>query len=399
MITGQFCTVTQNHIYIFGDIYNDQSQYASDYGIISLRNVVDQINSIPAADELVVHIHSRGGDVSEGFAIYDALVGSGKKVTTIIEGLCASIATVPALAGSTRKMTENSDLMIHNPWGDPFSMDGFTADDYEKRAEEIRVAEDKLVAFYIKHTGADESLIRSMMNDETFMQADKALEMKFITDIVTEVKAMALLKGKSTNQNKTQMSKSKQIIDSLKSAIKALGGSTALTLSTTDGKSLEIVQDGDTPKEGSEVKIDNKAATDGDYILSSGQTITVAGGKITKVEATPAQAAAPAPAAAAPDTKELDNLKTENASLKSQLAALQAKVTTTETEQNNTISEMNSLLASLKAMQSKFKPDERTAAPTGASGIKTEPASRAAAAVERAKERLLKEKEKQSKAA
>lgn len=370
----------QNHVYVFGDIYNDQSEFASDWGIVSLKSVVDQINSNPSADELIVHIHSRGGDVMEGFAIHDALFNSGKKVITIIEGLCASIATVVALAGSTRKMTENSEFMIHNPWGDPFSMDGFTADDYEKRADEIRQAEDKLVAFYVNKTGADESMLRDMMGEETTMAPDKALEMKFITEITNEVKAFALLKA---NNKKNTMSKSKlqSAIDLFSKGIKALqNGVSGLTLSTTDGKSLDIDQDGDIPQINSNVTIEGQPAPDADYALSTGTTITVKGGKISAIKATePVAAAAPvvplAPPAPAADV----------AALTAQLATAQARITELEAAETTALSQMNNMLSDLKNLKSKFVPEGRVVAPVSGAGP-VEPESRAAAAVKRAKE-------------
>lgn len=372
----------QNHIYVFGDIYNDQSDFASEWGIVSLKSVVDQINSNPSADELIVHIHSRGGDVMEGFAIHDALVNSGKKIITVIEGLCASIATVVALAGSVRKMTENSEFMIHNPWGDPFSMDGFTADDYEKRAEEIRQAEDKLVAFYVQKTGADESMLRDMMGEETTMAPDKALEMKFITEITNEVKAFALLKA---NNKKNTMSKSKlqAAIDLFSKGIKALqNGVSGLTLSTTDGNSLEIDQDGDIPQINSNVTIEGQPAPDADYALSTGTTITVKGGKISAIKATEAPAAA-APAATVPPAAPAP--AADVAALTADLASARARIAELEAAETTALSQMNAMLSDLKNLKSKFVPEGRTAAPKneqpGEAGE-----SRTAAAVRRAKE-------------
>lgn len=374
----------QNHVYVFGDIYNDQSKSASDWGIVSKKSVVDQINANPSADELIVHIHSRGGDVMEGFAIHDALVNSGKKVITVIEGLCASIATVVALAGSTRRMTENSEFMIHNPWGDPFSMDGFTADDYEKRAEEIRQAEDKLVAFYVNKTGADESMLRDMMGEETTMAPDKALEMKFITEITNEVKAFALLKAK--NKNKT-MSKSKlqAAIDLFSKGIKALqNGVSGLTLSTTDGKSLDIDQDGDIPQINSNVTIEGQPAPDADYALSTGTTITVKGGKISAIKATEAVAAAP-PAPVVPPVTPPPAPAADVAALTAQLATAQARITELEAAETGALAQMTTMLSDLKNLKSKFVPEGRVAAPVSGAGSPVEE-SRAAAAVKRAKE-------------
>ena len=86
-------------IFIYGDVYNQQSeQQNTAWGEVSLTSVKNQVKNLAAdTDEYIVHIHSRGGDVYEGFAIHDYLRTLNKPVTTKIEGLCASIATIIAL--------------------------------------------------------------------------------------------------------------------------------------------------------------------------------------------------------------------------------------------------------------------------------------------------------------
>jgi len=111
--------MTEGHIFIQGIISPWQDKYAEDYGEVNIKQVTQQIQNNKDAEKLIIHIHSPGGDVDEGFGIHDILVAHGKannvEIETSIEGLCASIATVIAMAGSTRMITENSEFMIHNP--------------------------------------------------------------------------------------------------------------------------------------------------------------------------------------------------------------------------------------------------------------------------------------------
>ena len=72
----------EGNIFIYGDIYPDQSDNASDYGVVSLKAITEQINAQKNADRFIVHIHSRGGDVNEGWAIHDAIVATGKEIIT-----------------------------------------------------------------------------------------------------------------------------------------------------------------------------------------------------------------------------------------------------------------------------------------------------------------------------
>jgi ATP-dependent Clp endopeptidase proteolytic subunit ClpP len=280
--------MVQHHIYIYGDIYNDQSEFAQKFGSVSVSQVAQQLNQANNANakEIIVHIHSRGGDVNEGFAIHDLLVTSGFHITTIIEGLCASIASVIALAGADRKMTSNSEFFIHNPWGEPDGMSGYTANDYAKRAYEIKQAEDKLLDFYVLKTGGDRELIAKMMEAETTLSATEAMEMKFITDIVQTINAKAYL---NSNQNIFhKMKEVSTIKNALNRVLSFLDGKSnnivALDLTLEDGTPIVVETTESEPKVGDAVTINGEPAPDGEHMLSDGTMIVVAGGKIAEMK-------------------------------------------------------------------------------------------------------------------
>jgi ATP-dependent protease ClpP protease subunit len=355
----------QNHIYIYGDIYNEDSSFASEYGVISLSQVVKQINSNQDAEELVIHIRSRGGDVTEGFAIHDVLVASGKKVTTIIEGLCASIATVIALAGSTRKMNENSKFFIHNPWGDPFNMKGYTADDYQKRAEEIRIAENDLLDFYERKTGADRAKIADMMKVETEMAADEALELKFITDIVETVSVNAFASLGTKPNNNTEMKNKNKLASMLKNALTVLtGGIVALDMTLKDGTAITVETDGDTPKKGDAVTANGEPLADGDHELADGTIISVAGGKITEVKAPEAEDAKEEEKVE--DAKPVDDTAAQIAALQAEikksnetLAAMQKEIKAAKESEKELTKQIEDVVAAAKKVSSTFTPKQR----------------------------------------
>jgi len=159
----------EGHIFIQGVISPWQDNAAEEWGEVNIKQVTQQIQDNAEAEKLIVHIHSPGGDVDEGFGIHDILVASGKEIETRIEGLCASIATVIALAGSTRLMTENSEFMIHNPWGDAWG----DADELQKYTDMVKAAEEKVINFYADKTGGDREILDQMMKEETWMSAEK----------------------------------------------------------------------------------------------------------------------------------------------------------------------------------------------------------------------------------
>ncbi len=68
------------HIYIYGDIVNIQAPNLGKAGAVSLTSVKDAYTSNSHCDDIVVHIHSNGGSVFEGFAIHDFLVSTRKPI-------------------------------------------------------------------------------------------------------------------------------------------------------------------------------------------------------------------------------------------------------------------------------------------------------------------------------
>ncbi|KAK0329192.1 hypothetical protein LTR94_037805, partial [Friedmanniomyces endolithicus] len=68
-------------------------------------------------EQLTVRINSYGGSVTDGIAIHNALKRHKATVTTVVDGIAASIASLIAMAGDTVEMAENAQIMIHAPWG------------------------------------------------------------------------------------------------------------------------------------------------------------------------------------------------------------------------------------------------------------------------------------------
>jgi ATP-dependent Clp endopeptidase proteolytic subunit ClpP len=98
-------------VFVYGDI--GESWWGES---VTAAEFVREIAALDV-DELTVRINSYGGSVSDGLAIYNALRRHKARVTTSIEGLAASIASLIAMAGDSVEMAENSLLMIHAPWG------------------------------------------------------------------------------------------------------------------------------------------------------------------------------------------------------------------------------------------------------------------------------------------
>ena len=91
----------QGHIYLYQEIGG---------GGVTANQIRKELARLNSADSICVHISSPGGEVYEGYTIYNLLKNSGKEINVKIEGLCASIATLIAMAGDTISMTPLSEF-------------------------------------------------------------------------------------------------------------------------------------------------------------------------------------------------------------------------------------------------------------------------------------------------
>lgn len=132
--------------------------------------------------DVLVRIHSMGGSVTDGLAIYNIIKSSGLNVTTQIDGVAASMASVIALAGDVRRASKDVVVMIHNASGGARG----TADELRKAADAVEIHNDVLVGIYAERTALDEDTVRVLMDDETYMTGSTALEHGFLTALIEE---------------------------------------------------------------------------------------------------------------------------------------------------------------------------------------------------------------------
>jgi ATP-dependent Clp endopeptidase proteolytic subunit ClpP len=330
-------------IFIHGDIIPWQDSSSEDWGMVNLKSVTRQLRDAKddGADTIDVHIHSNGGDVTEGFAIHDVLVNSGMKVNTIVDGSCYSIATVIFLAGSKRSMSKNSQLMIHNPFG----FAGGTADDIEKYADQVRDAENKILDFYIEKTGADRDQLSAMMKEETFIDPSQAVEMKFATEILEPVlakaKAILSLKGINNHNMSNLLDEVKAGFAEIKNLFKQKGIAIQNAMVKTEsGDELEITMAGDKIAVGDTVTKGGENYT-GTTTLEDGTSITCEDGKVTAVTE-----------ASAASEEDSDTVK----DLKAQLVAKDAEIANLTSSITDIKNEMGTITNHLKTLKTTYTP-------------------------------------------
>jgi ATP-dependent protease ClpP protease subunit len=132
-----------------------------------------------AGQDVEVHISSVGGSAFDAIAIYDLLKKYPGNVTTFIDALAASAASIIAMAGRTVVMSKYALLMIHKPMVDS----GGNADELLKDIQMLNVVQSRLAQIYMDKTGLDEIIINSLINSVTWMTADQAIDLGFIDQV------------------------------------------------------------------------------------------------------------------------------------------------------------------------------------------------------------------------
>lgn len=136
-------------------------------------------------EEIRLHINSPGGDVFEGIAILNALRNHPAKVTTVVDGLAASIASVIALAGDEMRMSPNSEFMIHEAWGGGIG----NAADMRKLADVLDHISDNIAGAYAARAGGEVAHWRALMAEETWFSAEETVQAG-LADGLAEPKAV-----------------------------------------------------------------------------------------------------------------------------------------------------------------------------------------------------------------
>ena len=136
---------------------------------------------------ITIWLNSPGGDCIAASQIYSMLMDYAGEVTIKIDGIAASAASVIAMAGTKVLMAPTALMMIHNPmtmaWGDKSEM--------TKAIEMLDEVKESIVNAYEIKTGMSRAKISHLMDSETWMNANKAIELGFADDILTDKKKCA----------------------------------------------------------------------------------------------------------------------------------------------------------------------------------------------------------------
>ncbi|MBZ3683715.1 Clp protease ClpP [Providencia rettgeri] len=166
---------------------------------ISARRFTENLISLGNINHINLHIHSPGGEVFEGIAIYNQLKNHNATITVYIDGLAASMASVIAMVGDEIIMPTNAMMMIHKPWGVSWG----DANDMRDYADLLDKVENVLIPAYMEKTGKTKEEIEAMLGEETWLTAEECVEHGFANTVIEPVKAMASLSSKRIEEFKS----------------------------------------------------------------------------------------------------------------------------------------------------------------------------------------------------
>ena len=164
----------ESRLYIDGEITAGTSGYdfwtdARQTGFQDFERQLAQCGPV------TIYINSPGGDVFAGGAMYGILKEHPHKVTVKILGIAASAASVVAMAGDEVLISPVGYMMIHDPW----SFIAGNAREMEAEARKLREIGEGIVNAYALKTGKSIDEIKNLLEAETYMNAQSAIEQGF----------------------------------------------------------------------------------------------------------------------------------------------------------------------------------------------------------------------------
>ena len=319
-------------IRIYSDIVENDNVFYGCCGV-SYQSIAEALATMDEDDDTIdLRIDCRGGLISAGWAIIDALRATGKTIKATVEGYCGSMAIAVLLAASERAGAKHATLHAHRACFPPYTLaDQYNDADLAKMSEDLKAETERMIDWYVERTGADRAELEELMNADKDIDMEEAQRLGFIQSILEPVSALAgrRSRNKQTPKNKDMAKKENAIGEAFRALAKAIGLKVDVTdepapanyvLVTLNGTELVI----DKP-EGEEIAVGDAASPDGEYVLEDGRKVKIEGGVITEIET-----------ADDPEDKkgkkcnltdeEAAQLQQENADLKAEVERLQAEL-------------------------------------------------------------------------
>lgn len=270
---------------IYNDIAAEEDKVFYQWGMgtdaVCMKDIDDFIGAMAEDDDVIdIRLHCSGGLLSEGWAIYDKLRASGKKIKAVVEGKCASMATVVLMAApkEERKAMPSARILVHNPWIAGYALgDAVTAQTLREEAERMQEEQDKILDLYVERCGCDREEMQALMDEDKTITVARAMELGLIGEVLAPLSAKDLkqhreMKKVEVKQNWLERLLAKAGFAKMEDAV------FGMELSTVDGGVIEV------EREEGEPQVGDAASPDGEWVMPDGSTIVIAEGVITEIK-------------------------------------------------------------------------------------------------------------------
>lgn len=174
---------------LYGDISND-TWWGDE---VTPKQFKQDLDALGDVKNLNIYINSGGGDIFAGQAIYTMIKRHSASKTVYVDGLAGSIASVIAMAGDKIIMAKGSMMFVHN--GSIGLMGYFNASNLREYADEVEKITKSVVLSAYDRTGQTKEKIQEMLDAETWMSDQEAVDMGFADEIEVTKQMAASLNG------------------------------------------------------------------------------------------------------------------------------------------------------------------------------------------------------------
>lgn len=300
-------------------------------GIVGRDISLSEINSnIIDRNITEFDLQSDGGDLYEGFAIYDKLKGNIDTINCF--GLVASAATIILASAKNRIGSENSRFLIHPPRviteGD--------SNDFLKVSQELSKEYDSIIDIYSNILNIDKIAIKNLMNENRVIHAEEALQIGLLTKIINK---------NMENKNDEKLN----LLDKFFSKIENLFKTKPVNLIKQDvnGVELDFGTEIDTAEKitvGTTATVNGQPAQ-GEFVLADGTVYVFEKGSLMEIKTAEIETKA---------DPETEKLKAENEAQKVEIANLKNELTKIKNEKTESDSKLNLISKEFEKIKNEF---------------------------------------------
>lgn len=178
-----------NHVYFYAGVDSDRvlaliREIRNLDAMLRSEHISRQLGSSVPLTPIWLHVNSGGGFLYDGFAAANQLQGIASPIYSLVEGYCASAATLISLSCTKRFILPNAFMLIHQ-------LSNFMWGKYEEFKDEMKLldmAMKQLQAFYASRTNLTKEEVEQLLKRESWFEASECLERGFVDEIWDGVK-------------------------------------------------------------------------------------------------------------------------------------------------------------------------------------------------------------------